>query len=142
LDSHLVGPGVSGGRFHIWHGVRSYYVSGSYSSDSSQYAADLDYDDVTSYGPEVTTIRKLTPGDYYFYVHDYINGSSPASAELANSGANVKIYRGSGSSPIATYGISPTSRGTYWNVVKITIDASGNVALTPLDAYGSESPFR
>ena len=137
LDSHLVGPGVNNDRFHIYFGQRNYYAGGSHDSSSRLYAADLDYDDTTSYGPEVTTIRKLTPGDYYFYVHDFSNGSSATSTEMATSGATVNVYRGSSSTPLGSFSISAASNGTYWNVVKITIDISGIVSLTPIDTYGT-----
>lgn len=141
LDSHLVGPGVNGGRFHIYYSDRSYYQDGSYDSDDSKYAADLDYDDTTSYGPEVTTIYKLTPGDYYFYVHDYTNGYDSTSTEMGMSGATVKIFRGSAKKPFSVYSIGAGEHGTIWNVCKISIDSSGNVEVTPINTYGSEEIY-
>ena len=141
LDSHLVGPGVNGGRFHIYYGDRSYYQDGSYDSDDSKYAAELDYDDRTSYGPEVTTIYKMTSGDYYFYVHDYTNGDDSTSTEMGMSGATVKIYRGSAKKPLAVYSIGAGEQGTIWNVCKISIDSSGSVNVTPINTYGSEKIY-
>jgi uncharacterized protein YfaP (DUF2135 family) len=64
LDSHLVGPDVSGEKFHIYYSNMSYY-----SNDVKM--ADLDLDDVSSYGPETTTIYSPTDGMYAFYVHNY-----------------------------------------------------------------------
>ncbi|MDR2087885.1 MAG: M4 family metallopeptidase [Clostridiales Family XIII bacterium] len=136
LDSHLVGPTVSGsGDFHIYYSQRNYYENGNYFSESSKYAADLDYDDTTSYGPEVTTIRRLTPGDYSFYVHDYTNRSASSSTALANSGAEVKVYRGTSATPLASYNVLSSSSGTLWNVFKLTISDSGGVSISPTDTY-------
>lgn len=94
LDSHLTGPSaVTGGsRFHTWYSRRNYYQDGTTSSTTAKLAADLDYDVVSGYGPEVTTIRKLTPGTYKFYVHNF--GGVSGSTNLARSGATVEIYWG------------------------------------------------
>lgn len=137
LDSHLVGPGVDGTRFHVYYENRNYYEDGTYSSDSALYAVDLDYDDTTSYGPEITTIHTMTPGTYYFYVHDYTNGSDSSSTEMALSGATVKVYKGSGSTLIGSYTIDPSSSGTYWNVCELDISEDGNVSINEINTYNS-----
>jgi Zn-dependent metalloprotease len=138
LDSHLVGPGLlEEERFHIYFTQRNFHKVAGYTPDSGSYAADLDYDDSTSYGPEITTIHKFTRGDYYFYVQDYSNQKIADSTEMANSGATVNVYRGSGATPVASYGISPSSSGTIWNVFKLTVDDEENVTLTPIDTYAS-----
>jgi hypothetical protein len=142
LDSHLVGPGISGGsRFHVYFVNRNYYETGSYASEGSLYAADLDYDDVTSYGPEVTTIRILTPGAYYFYVHDYSNLSDETSTAMSLSGASVSVYVGDVPAPTATYTIRHTYEGIYWNVLRLDIDDSRNVTLTPIDTFSGEAIY-
>ena len=142
LDSHLVGPGVDEGeRFHVYYGDRTYYQDGSYWSDDSEYAVDLDYDDVTSFGPEVTTIHVLRPGEYYFYVHDYTNGYDADSTEMAHSGATINIYRGSASTPVATYNVDPSSSGTIWNVCKLTIGSNGTVFIEGINTYGSSRTY-
>lgn len=142
LDSHLTGPNVNGnGRFHIYYGARNYFENNSYSSSESIYAADLDYDDTSSFGPEITTIRTLTPGDYYFYVYDYSNQSDMNSSALSNSGANVTLYKGASNTPLklpdgsnANFIIKSGNTGTLWSVCKISIDLSGNVTITPIDS--------
>lgn len=142
LDSHIVGPGVTpGSRFHVYFGNRSYYRDGTYNSLSSLYAVDLDYDDVTSYGPEVTTIHLLTEGEYYFYVHDFTNGQSDTCTEMANSGATVSVYRGSSNNALYTFHVDPSSSGTYWNVFKLTIQAGGNIAIEPINTYGASPTY-
>ena len=133
IDSHLVGPTPDGyDRFHIYYSDMTVY------NDNGLYAADLDYDDTSSYGPEITTIRTLTPGDYYFYVHDYTNGGngyddSSSYYDLSNSGAYVNIYRGDSLTPEKTYHIRSNRAGLDWNVCKITISDTGNVTYTELN---------
>lgn len=136
LDSHLVGPSVDGlGRFHVYFGNKTYYSPGN--SNRQLYAAELDYDDTNSFGPEVTTIHALTPGNYYFYVHDYSNGSSSTSKAMARSGATVKIYKGSDNVPISTFSVDSNRSGTYWNVFQLFIDQTGEININSIDTYGS-----
>nr|WP_255496825.1 MULTISPECIES: tandem-95 repeat protein [unclassified Mycolicibacterium] len=134
LDSHLTGPAVTqdGSRFHTWYGGKTYY-----SADS--LVADLDYDDTTSYGPEATTIRIPTAGDYYFYVHDYSNRGSSESTALATSGVTVQVYTNDAQVHAAYIG-DGVSGGTYWMVFKLTVSASGNVQITPINSYGYSIP--
>lgn len=140
LDSHLIGPAVAGsGKFHIYYNQRSYFQNGSYSSSEQLYAADLDYDDTSSYGPEITTIHTLTPGDYYFYVHDYTNRSSSSSTALAKSGANVMVYSGASSEPLKTFEIDSSTNGNLWLAFKLTIGADGNQTFTPMETYSYQS---
>ena len=148
LDSHLTGPGVrsQSNRFHTYWIDRNYYCNGSYESSTEKLAADLDYDDTTSYGPEITTIRTMTPGTYYYYVHDYTNRDSNSSNEMALSGANVTIYKGNSSTPMlmtngqrAAFQIKTNSNGTLWTVCKITIDNTGNVSISAVDTYSYHS---
>ncbi len=146
LDSHLVGPGIVDpeDRFHIYFESKSYYFDGSYDSNNELSVADLDYDDITSFGPEITTIHRLTPGRYYFFVHDYTNGNSATSKELAYSGATVKVYKGTGNTPWQTYKIDRSSMGTYWNVFKLEIGSDGQLssaAISELKTFGSESAY-
>ena len=138
LDSHIVGPGIAeGDRFHVYYSQRNYYCDGTYESATAKYAVDLDYDDTTSFGPEVTTIHLLTPGDYYYYVHDYSNDSWGYSTDMAKSGATVKVYRGSSNVAIAEYKVDSSSCGTYWNVFKLTINDGMEIAMEPINTYGT-----
>lgn len=135
LDSHLVGPTKDGkGRFHIYYSNKDYIENGD-------LIADLDYDDTTSYGPEITTIHSLIPGEYYFYVHDYSTGSNSQSTVMGNSGALVKIYRGNSKKASASFSITPGSKGTYWNVCKITISESGEVNIENINTYSASPSY-
>lgn len=123
LDSHLTGSG-----FHVYYANKQYYQNG-------QLTVDLDYDDTSSYGPESTTIRKLIPGDYYFYVHDFTNGGSSNSTALSHSGATVAVFLPGRQDIGAVYFSDGVSPGTTWTVFKLTIDGNGNAVLWPINTY-------
>jgi len=106
LDSHLTGPiEGSSDRFHV-------YWMNEGSSDST----NLDVDDTSSYGPETITIVNQVSGVYRYSVHDYSNRGSSSSSALGNSGANVKVYKGSGL--VAEFFV-PNEGGTLWTVFEI-----------------------
>lgn len=109
LDSHLFGPTVDGqDYFHTNWWDQDYY-------EENELIANLDLDDISSYGPETTTIyKKNNSGIYSFYVHDYTNRKSKNSYELSNSGANVKVY--SGVSLVANFNVPANTGGTFWHV--------------------------
>lgn len=110
LDSHLFGTASdnSSQLFHTYYGDKDYYYN-------SELIANLDLDDVTSYGPETTTIYSINPeGLYSFYVHDYTNKDSETSIEMSLSGAIVKIYI---DNVIRyTFNVPVNTNGTVWHV--------------------------
>lgn len=91
LDSHMSGPLSDGTRFHMFYP----YSDGNSGSPWPDYV-HLDLDDVTSYGPETTTLRYQLPGTYRFLVHDYSDRSSTASTALGYSEAQVRVYDSTG----------------------------------------------
>ena len=103
LDSHMVGPDGTGGKFH------EYYPERDDGSDT-----DLDVDDTSSYGPETITVYQEHNGTYVYAVHDYTNRGSSSSTALSNSGAQVKVYRGS--KLLMTYNVPTNQGGTLWTV--------------------------
>ena len=109
LDSHLVGHKANGqSNFHI------YYASKTYFKNNIKYA-DLDLDDMFSYGPETTTVYNInSSGVYNYYVHDFSNRNNSSSTAMSNSGAKVEVYKGD--SLYATYGMPTNTPGTYWHV--------------------------
>ncbi len=81
--------------------------------------ANLDVDDVDSFGPETITIEKKHPGETYVYaVHDYTNGSNPTAKALSNSGAKVLVYIGQ--SLVRSYYVPKNAVGNLWTVFRIT----------------------
>ncbi len=141
LDSHCTKyeEGGNGGQspfpnpeaeelaFHIYWNNRS----------EAGVPVELDVDDVSSFGPETITIRKVDgafePGTYRYSVHHY-DGSS----NIPESGASVKVYQGD--TVMGTY--NPPSAGDAnpgdnwaWRVFDIDIDEDGNVAFNTTGEY-------
>lgn len=112
LDAHFTGPLSTGGRFHM------YYI---YKGTGSPWPniVTLDVDDVSSYGPETVTLyQQITGGVYRFSVHDYTNRNLTNCYALSNSGAQVKVYKGS--TLMATYNVPQNQGGTLWRVFELT----------------------
>ncbi len=109
LDSHLFGPTSYGdGVYHIAYWEQNYYEDG-------EIIANLDVDDISSYGPETVTVYSINQtGTYSYYVHDYSNGGSDHSTALSSSGAYVQVYIGN--ELIATYRVPTMKIGTTWHV--------------------------
>ncbi|PID29561.1 MAG: hypothetical protein CR982_02530 [Candidatus Cloacimonadota bacterium] len=106
LDSHLIGPtGDGSSEFHI------YFDYKTYSYDGEVYA-QLDLDDISAFGPETITIYHQTSGVYKYIVHNY--SGSPS---ITESGAQVKVYKGS--NLIETYNVPTNGSGRFWNVFEL-----------------------
>ena len=102
LDSHL-----------------SYKNQHIYWDNKQGLSANLDVDDVDSYGPETVTIDKKLDGQYYVYsVHDYSNRTQPNTHSLSNSQAKVMVY--AGESLIRSYYVPTTKTGNLWTVFRIS----------------------
>lgn len=150
LDSHLVGPSPVGGRFHVYFHYRKLFTDGTLGTvapddptiNKQGKIVELDYDDTDGYGPEVVTIRKLTPGTYYFYVQDFTADCYEDNYALSNSGARVKVYYGSQTKPIATYSITPNKRGEYWNVFKLNVSSKGKVTVEAINTFGDTETYK
>ncbi|MFD2656366.1 carboxypeptidase regulatory-like domain-containing protein [Gracilibacillus thailandensis] len=112
LDSHLTGPRDDGGRFHVYYSNRDY--------KDSVNNANLDRDDVTSYGPEtVTVIKQLQQGTYTYSVHNYTgrNFNESNQFDLSKSEATVQIYKGD--LLIETFNVPVNQSGNSWRVFEI-----------------------
>jgi hypothetical protein len=125
LDSHLTGPTSGGTRFHVYYGDTTYTEAGT-------IYAELDADDTSSFGPETTTIHVQIPGVYRFSVHNWSGGGSLV---LANSGAQVKVYRSSGL--VATFNVPLGQAGTVWTVFEIDVNT-----ITPINTMSDTIPLR
>jgi len=128
LDSHLSGPDGEGGSFHVYFGNRA----------PAGAEANLDVDDVTSFGPETVTIEELHPGTYQYHVLDWSNGSgsdpsvdrNPQSTAMGQSGARVVVY--SGNTTVASFQV-PAGYGVNWHVFNID-GATGDII--PVNTLG------
>lgn len=81
--------------------------------------ANLDVDDIDSYGPETITIDQKKYGTNYVYaVHDYSYKDNPQTTDLSMSKAKVFVYVGE--SLVRTYYVPEHARGNLWTVFQIT----------------------
>ncbi|MEA3494158.1 MAG: carboxypeptidase-like regulatory domain-containing protein [Candidatus Margulisiibacteriota bacterium] len=129
LDTHLTIPStatttLAAERGHLWY---PYAVDKGYSNLSSTYPyAILDTDDVSSYGPEVTSIYQLFGGTYRYSVHHF-----SGSTTISDSSASVDlIVSGGGSAGIYNFTppIGATGANDVWIVCDIVVDSSGNIS--------------
>lgn len=129
LDSHLTGPRVDGGRFHLYY---KYANSNGGSQASDYYQLDLDNTDIVSKPniPETTTIVTQLDGVYRYSVHDYTNEGHADSEAMSQSNATVNVYKGS--VLVATYHMPTNVKGTIWTVFEL----SGN-EITPINTISN-----
>jgi len=122
LDSHLTWRHNSD-TFHVY-----YTTKGSLSSEPY---ANLDTDDTTSYGPEVTSIGRLRAGTYRYSVRHY-----DGTGTIQTSGAVVNaVIEG-----VGIYRFTPPAGqpgGTdIWRIVDIVVATNGEVtAVNPINDY-------
>jgi len=118
LDSHLTGPDGSGGRFHVFW------------SRMNAGNAELDVDDVTSFGPETITIEGLPgrEGLYRYSVQNYSNRTSDGATGIESSPAEIKVYDTDGL--LETYSPPPVDPGDgdTWRVFEILV-TDGTVSI-------------
>lgn len=111
LDSHLVSD-----SFHVFYGDQNGYDA------SGVHRANLDWDDIESYGPETVTIYNGADSVYTYSVFDYTNGNGwgDGIGSLATSGATVRVYQRDGM--VAEYHVPTQSGGVNWTVFRIYPD--------------------
>lgn len=129
LDSHLMGPNTSGGRFHCYFG-----------SQTPVPYASLDVDDTSAFGPETITVSPVSglfvPGAYEYGIYNW--SGTPA---FDVSAANVGVFQGGaqlGQFPVS----AATGTGLWWRVFNFTLQATanGSIAITPVQTIGSTAP--
>lgn len=121
LDSHLTTPLIGGQNYHVYYSDRGSVLSAPF--------ANLDVDDVTSYGPETITITNFSPGTYTYYIHQYSSAGS-----FATSGSTARIYTSAGL--LSTLPVPTTGSGRYWYVCQI----DGQTKAVTVLNYLSNSP--
>ncbi len=136
LDSHLSGPdSASATRFHM----------AFYAQNPVPYVS-LDVDDVTSFGPETTTVTRETAGfvagDYHFWIHNY--SESP---EFNGSSAVVTVSQCNASlTPVQVTQFSVANATgdaalDLWHVFDFSLTTGGVMTITPVQTFlaGSDS---
>jgi hypothetical protein len=126
LDSHLLTPVISNFNHHI-----AYFNPGSLTTVPF---ANLDVDDVFSFGPETITLTNLFPGVYHYYVHNF-SGSFGFDTNFANSAGEVRFFTASGE--VATRSAPTSPDGNYWYVARIHGDSK---TITVVDEVTTTEP--
>lgn len=98
---------------------------------ASEPYAELDTDDTTSYGPEVTSISRLRQGTYRFSVRHFAGDGT-----IATSGAKIDlVIRGIGIYSYAPPAVQPEDTN-IWRVFDIVVSSAGDVtAVNPINDY-------
>jgi hypothetical protein len=124
LDSHLLIPVNGGyGPGHVWYSNKG--------SRTSYPFADLDTDDVTSYGPEVVTILRKFAGTYNYLIHNF---SGEAYGPLTNSSAKISLIVGGSLYNFNVPGSNPNSY-PVWHVFDLVVDDNGNVSINTINTF-------
>lgn len=126
LDSHTLGANSDE---HI------YYASLG-SLTERPYIA-LDVDDVTGFGPEVTTFGRLARNRRYsFYVHNFSGTYSPGQTD---SPARVEITTG-GTQRVFTPPPGESDQTEYWHVFDLTTNQACAVTIVPVQRFTGVAP--
>lgn len=130
LDSHLVGPNGSGGRFHCYYANRTPvpFVS-------------LDVDDTSAFGPETITVSQVSgsyvAGSYNYYVDNY-----SGTPEFNVSNAVVTVF--AGGAQVAQYLVGNATgnpANDTWSVFQFTLTPSGaGASITPIQQFTTVEP--
>lgn len=113
LDSHLLIPGTND---------EIYFAD----QDTPDASANLDWDVVTGYGPETTTITTELSGTYYYSIYNYSQ-----SGNFLNSEAVVKVYNSSGLwKTYAASSVVGDGTSDWWRVCSLNGDT-----ITPINTF-------
>ncbi len=106
---------------------------------SSAPFANLDVDDVSSFGPEVITLTQLMVGTYRYAVNNY---SGFSDGPISTSGARVELSL-PGQSNVELFtppSSGETSTTDYWTLFELQVDAQCNVTLRRIPGYTGVEP--
>jgi len=95
-----------------------YHISYRNTHSADDGSVLLDHDAMYGFGPETITLMETDLRSVYrLYIHDYTNGGRSGSAELARSGAVIRVYGRNGL--LRTFYVPANLRGTRWDVFRI-----------------------
>lgn len=140
LDSHLSGPLRDASeeedeadgeeqRFHVYYAEDASPLG----TDTTNATVFLDVDDVTSFGPETVTARRMYDGWYRYSVHDFTNREVADYIDMMSySRAKVQLFVGR--DVFESYDIPVGRGGTVWTVFELD-GATGTPYLVNEFAY-------
>lgn len=98
--------------------------------------ANLDVDDVTSYGPEVVTVRRLMVGTYRYLVHNYDGTHTPG---MTDSPVRVEL-NAAGERQVFTPAAGESNTTGWWSAFDFTVDERCNITVTPVQTWSATPP--
>lgn len=137
LDAHLSGPNGAGGRFHVYFGDQDPVLWASLDTDDWDHSADP-----ATQGPETITVRRnpssgqYVPGEYHYWVHNYVHWQTPSEPTFTGSGAFVTLSQGG--TQVASFAVSAGAGNPsldVWTVVNFTIDTAGNMTRVVVNQF-------
>ena len=87
--------------------------------------AELDVDDITSFGPETVTIAQRFSGTYQYKVYQYSSDGN-----LPTSGGRVALYDATGL--VNSWNIPTSGTGRWWNVFNIDGDTGAITSINTI----------
>ncbi|MGY4830886.1 carboxypeptidase regulatory-like domain-containing protein [Sphaerotilaceae bacterium SBD11-9] len=124
VDSHLLTPQGD----HI-----AYYSKGSLTA--APYA-NLDIDDITSYGPEIVSISRLARGTYRYFLHNYSGTFDPG---MTGSPVKVELTY-DGITSVYTPGAGEGTTMRRWLAFDLVVDSQCRVTVTPVNTWSTSDP--
>lgn len=123
IDSHLRTPDGS----HVFYASKGSLTAVPFSS--------LDVDDVTGFGPEVTTIRRPRVGIYRFYLHNFSQSFNPG---MTGSPTRVELNY-VGRTVVFT---PPAGEGTslWWHLFDLEIQSNCTMVLYRYNRWRGDEP--
>jgi hypothetical protein len=123
IDSHLRTPDGA----HVYYASKGSLTQAPFSS--------LDVDDVTGFGPEVTTIRRPKVGIYRFYLHNFSNSFNPG---MTGSPTRVDLNYAGRSVVFAP----PPLEGSalYWHLFDLYIAPNCTMTLYRYNRWRTDEP--
>jgi len=98
--------------------------------------ANLDVDDVTSFGPEIITITRFAQGTYSYFVHNFSNTFNPG---ITGSPARVEVTYGNQTQVYTP----PAGEGTtnfHWRVFNFTVNSDCTVTFSSVQSWSASEP--
>lgn len=97
--------------------------------------ANLDIDDVTSFGPEIVTIRRVAQGTYRYFLHNFSNTFSPG---MTGSPVRVEVTYG-GNTRVFTPAAGEGAL-RYWHAFDIVVSAQCDVTVNAAGTWSGSEP--
>jgi hypothetical protein len=97
--------------------------------------ASLDVDDVTGFGPEVTTVRRPKVGIYRFYLHNYSQSFAPGMT-----GSPVRLELNYAGRPVVFSPPPGEGSALWWHVFDLYIAPNCTMTLYRYNRWRADEP--